>query len=106
MSNNKDFKVKNGIKPTVYHEAVGTVVSGAEGYYLSGASYDSVSFSVSSQDASPNDLFFKPDGTAFYIVGASTLGHQYALSTAWDLSWMPPKQRCGGDQCSAAQSSN
>ena len=86
MSNNKDFKVKNGIKPTVYHEAVGTVVSGSEGYYLSGASYDSVSFSVASQDSSPNDLFFKPDGTAFYIVGASTLGHQYALSTAWDLS--------------------
>lgn len=25
MSNNKDFKVKNGIKPTAYHEAVGTV---------------------------------------------------------------------------------
>ena len=86
MSNNKDFKVKNGIQPTVYHEAVGTVVSGSEGYYLSGASYDSVSFSVASQDSSPNDLFFKPDGTAFYIVGASTLGHQYALSTAWDLS--------------------
>jgi sugar lactone lactonase YvrE len=86
MSNNKDFKVKNGIQPTVYHEGLGTVVSGSEGYYLSGASYDSVSFSVASQDSSPNDLFFKPDGTAFYIVGASTLGHQYALSTAWDLS--------------------
>ena len=25
MSNDKDFKVKNGIQPTVYHEAVGTV---------------------------------------------------------------------------------
>ena len=84
--NNKDFKVKNGIKPTVYHEGLGTVVSGSEGYALSGGSYDSVSFSVSSQDTSPNDLFFKPDGTAFYIVGASTLGHQYTLSTPWDLS--------------------
>jgi hypothetical protein len=30
MSNNKDFKVKNGIKPTAYHEALGTVsVSGS-----------------------------------------------------------------------------
>ena len=86
MSNNKDFKVKNGIKPTIYQETLGTVVSAAEGYYLSGGSYDSVSFSVASQDTAPNDLFFKPDGTAFYIVGASTLGHQYTLSTAWDLS--------------------
>ena len=30
MSNSKDFKVKNGIQPTVYHEAVGTVVSSIE----------------------------------------------------------------------------
>jgi hypothetical protein len=30
MANDKDFKVKNGIQPTVYHEAVGTVnVSGS-----------------------------------------------------------------------------
>ena len=46
MSNNKDFKVKNGIQPTVYHEGLGTVVSASEGYYLAGASYDSVNFSA------------------------------------------------------------
>ena len=28
MSNNKDFKVKNGIQPTVYHEGLGTVTTG------------------------------------------------------------------------------
>lgn len=31
MANNKDFKVKNGIGPTVYHEAVGTVTSAGIG---------------------------------------------------------------------------
>jgi hypothetical protein len=31
MANDKDFKVKNGIQPTVYHEAVGTVTSGSIG---------------------------------------------------------------------------
>lgn len=31
MANDKDFKVKNGIKPTAYHEAVGTVTSGVQG---------------------------------------------------------------------------
>jgi len=36
---------------------------------LSTASYDSVSFSVASQESAPNGLFFKPDNTKFYIVG-------------------------------------
>lgn len=87
MSNNKDFKVKNGIQPTVYQEGVGTVVSGSVGYSLSGASYDSISFSVASQETSPTGLFFKSDGTKVYIVGLdfSTV-FQYSLSTAWDIS--------------------
>ena len=87
MSNNKDFKVKNSIKPTVYHEALGTVVSGAESYYLSGASYDGVSFSVSAQETSPGSLFFKSDGTKMYVCGNSGDDvNEYSLSTAWDVS--------------------
>ena len=87
MANNKDFKVKNGIQPTAYHEAVGTVVSGSEGYYLAGASYDSKSFSVVSQDSLPTDLFFKPDGLKMYFVGSTNDSvYQYTLSTAWDVS--------------------
>ena len=54
---------------------------------LSTASYDSVSFSVSSQGNEPYGLTFKYDGTKMYI---SDLGndfiYQYTLSTAWDLS--------------------
>jgi len=87
MANNKDFKVKNGIKPTVYHEAVGTVVSGSEAYSLAGAVYDGVSFSVASQDTSARSVRFKSDGTKMYMLGAdSDSVHQYSLSTAWDLS--------------------
>ena len=44
-------------------------------------------FSVSSQEAGPTALFFKPDGTEMYICG--TVGddtNQYTLSTAWDIS--------------------
>ena len=87
MANNKDFKVKNGIQPTVYHEGLGTVTSGSEGYNLASVSYDSVSFSVSSQEASPQGVTFKSDGTKMYIVG--TAGddiNEYTLSTAWDVS--------------------
>jgi sugar lactone lactonase YvrE len=51
------------------------------------ASFDSVTFSVASQEADPQGLFFKPDGTKMYIVGsASDTVHQYSLSTAWDIS--------------------
>ena len=52
---------------------------------LSTASYDSVSFSVTSQASTPLGLFFKEDGTKMYMVGNSSI-YQYTLSTAWDLS--------------------
>ena len=87
MSNNKDFKVKNGIKPTVYHEAVGTVVSGSVGYSLANASYDSKSFSVAAQETGPSGIFLKPDGTKVYICGfTGDEINEYDLSTAYDIS--------------------
>ena len=87
MSNNKDFKVKNGVKPTVYHEGLGTVVSAVAGYSLANASYDSVSFSVAAQDTLPSDIFFKPDGTKMYVAGDGGNDiNEYNLSTAWDIS--------------------
>ena len=53
---------------------------------LSTASYDSVSFSATSQDSFPTGIAFKPDGTKMYMggVGSNTV-YQYTLSTAWDL---------------------
>ena len=53
---------------------------------ISTASY-SQNFSVVSQDTLSNDVFFKPDGTAMYIVGGvSDNIFEYSLSTAWDVS--------------------
>ena len=53
---------------------------------ISTASYDSF-FSVSAQDSSPADIFFKPDGTKFYLVGSAGQDiNQYSLGTAWDIS--------------------
>ena len=87
MSNDKDFKVKNGIQPTVYHEGLGTVVSGSEGYYLADGSYDSVNFSVSGQDADPYGLFFRSDGAKMYVAGdAGNDINEYNLSTPWVVS--------------------
>ena len=44
-------------------------------------------FSISAQEATPQDVFFKPDGTKMYITG--TTGddiNEYSLSSAWDIS--------------------
>ncbi len=54
---------------------------------VSTASYDSASFSVLSQDSTPSDVNFKPDGTVMYVIGDnSNTIYQYTLSTAWDVS--------------------
>lgn len=43
--------------------------------------------SVSGQDTGPQGIFFKPDGTKFFMCGgANDSVYEYALSTAWDLS--------------------
>lgn len=44
-------------------------------------------FSVSSQDASPQGVFFREDGLKFYVVGATNdTVYQYSMSSPWDLS--------------------
>ena len=54
---------------------------------LSTASYDSVSFSLASEDTSPYGIVFNNDGTKLYMVGISTDAvYQYSLSTAYDIS--------------------
>jgi sugar lactone lactonase YvrE len=53
---------------------------------VSSASYVQ-NFSVSTQDGQPQALFFKPDGTKMYVVGAVNDGvYEYDLSTPWDVS--------------------
>ncbi|MES0444988.1 MAG: hypothetical protein ABUJ92_00445, partial [Desulfobacterales bacterium] len=50
-------------------------------------SYDSVSFSVTSEDTSPFGVAFNVTGTKMYIVGTANKSvFQYSLSTAFDLS--------------------
>ena len=86
MSNNKSFKVKNGLSATRYLQSAGADGAGTEGYNLAGASYDSKSFSVSSQEANPRGLFFKTDGTKMYVTGnGGQEVNEYNLSTAFDV---------------------
>ena len=44
-------------------------------------------FSVSAQESSPTGVFFKPDGTKMYVIGAAGDDvNEYDLSTAWDIT--------------------
>jgi sugar lactone lactonase YvrE len=73
--------VVGAINDTVYQYALTTPWS------IATASYESISFSVGTQDATPAGLTFKPDGLSMYVVGAAgDTVFQYTLSTAWDVS--------------------
>lgn len=56
-------------------------------YDISQGYSSTVNFSVNAQDGSPYGVFFKPDGTKFYICGGSNRRiYQYSLSTPWSIS--------------------
>ena len=57
------------------------------GFDVSSASYASLSFDVSSQDTSPQDLSFNTDGTKMFVVGDTNDSvYEYSLSTGFDVS--------------------
>jgi len=54
---------------------------------LANASYDSVSFSVATQETNPHKMWIKDDGLKMYVIGTvSDQVHEYSLSTAWDIT--------------------
>lgn len=86
MANNKDFKVKNGIQPTVYNEGVGTVVSN-DVVSFSDSTHTNNSMLTGGNVSNPTGMFFKPDGTKLYFMDQTDdYLAQFDLSTAWDLS--------------------
>ena len=55
-------------------------------YNVSTASYDSVSFSHSSQTTAETGFFIRADGLKFYIVDSSGYIYQYSMSSAWNMA--------------------
>jgi sugar lactone lactonase YvrE len=74
--------VVGGTAPdSVYQYTLGTA------WTISTASYDSVSFSVTAQETTPNSVYFRPDGKQMYVTGSGFDDiYIYNLSTAWDLT--------------------
>lgn len=57
------------------------------GFDISSASYDSVSFDISSQDTGPTGIYFNSAGTKMFVLGiSSNTVYQYTLGTGFDLS--------------------
>ena len=79
----------DGTKMFVVGQSTDTVYeySLLTGFDLSTASYSGVSFSVSSQESTPQDITFNTDGTKMFIVGSSgDEVNEYSLGTAFDIS--------------------
>jgi hypothetical protein len=54
---------------------------------IAGWNYSGLSKSITAEEATPNGLFFSPDGLNLYVNGATGDDvNQYTLSTAWDVS--------------------
>jgi sugar lactone lactonase YvrE len=71
----------DGADHTIYQYDLSTAWS------IASASYASKSFSISAQATGPRGIFWKPDGTVFYVVASSDDNiYQYNCSTAWDVS--------------------
>jgi len=55
-------------------------------WHVTSASFNQ-NFSVATEDTSPQDVFFKPDGTKMYVTGnTNDEVNEYNLSTSWDVS--------------------
>ena len=97
MANTKDFKVKNGIQPTVYHESVGTVTSSTNYFDLANAELLTETVNLNTLHGNIdiiNIVTFTPDGTKLIVGAKDTLSasaprvflYEFNLGTAWDIS--------------------
>jgi len=79
----------NGTKMYIVETATDSIFEYvlSTGFDLSTASYNSVSLSVNSQEATPQGIAFNTDGTQMFVIGnGGDEVNQYSLSTAFDLS--------------------
>lgn len=87
LNNDKYQSGANAIFTSVAIDAPTTDATISNNTSITGWVYSGNSFSVSSQETVPTGLFFKSDGTAFYIAGDT--GNditQFTLGTAWDIT--------------------
>jgi len=80
------LKKRYGLKH-IYDYGLSYSSSNTDTPNLTNAVYDEVSFDTSAKETTPSGVFFKDDGTRFYIIGTSSDSvHEYSMNPAWDLS--------------------
>ncbi|MDC1104848.1 hypothetical protein OAS61_00500, partial [Candidatus Thioglobus sp.] len=93
----------------IYQYSTAAVASSWTDPDIANASYDTVSFSVATQEPAPSGIFFKPDGTKMYVCGttgsATQKVHEYDLSTAWDPSTATHNQSLNVSSVGASEAS-
>jgi hypothetical protein len=76
-----------GTFTTVGIDTSGTDAQIAPNTGITGWDYSGLSKSINAEEATPNGLFFSPDGLNMYVNGATGDDvNQYTLSTAWNVS--------------------
>ena len=79
------FSVTDGVTGAVSAVSAFTLVFGWQD--ISNASYDSLSFSVASQESSPRGMSFNSDGTKMFVLGwAADTVYQYSLTNGFSLA--------------------
>ena len=79
-TNGTKMYVLGGGTDSVYQYSLSTA------FNLGTASYDSVSFSFSSEASLGNGMAFSSTGSSVFIIGTTNTVYQYSLSTAFNLS--------------------
>ena len=78
MANDKDFKIKNGVKASAYHEAVGTVTSAVENTGPTGI-FSTDLYSGGTAQQINNGIDFSTDGGLVWIKRRETTGYSHQL---------------------------
>ena len=80
------LKKRHGLKH-IYDYGLTYNSSNTDTPNLTNAIYDQVSFDTSAKETTPSGVFFKDDGTRFYVIGTTSDDlHEYSMNPAWDLS--------------------
>ena len=85
MSNNKDFKVRNGISlGGPLEESLGSLTYAKNGWYIAPATYNDVTIPLTNVGGTEACIRIVEDGATMYI--GSDAFYKYTLSTPWDIS--------------------
>ena len=94
QSNNTSISSSENYVGNIFYEQGLIVLTETGSYFntywdLDSATYETQSPSMASENGIPQGIWFKPDGTRYYMIGSSGGKegvYEYSMTTAWDVS--------------------